>query len=276
MESISNEQYNDFCNFLEQQSGIVLGTSKQYLIVSRLSPLVSQFNLSSISELIEKAMNVANRQVRLEVIDAMTTNETLWFRDGYPYEMLKETILPELAKTHTTSPIKIWSAASSSGQEPYSIAMTCFETNIPRLKTPAGVQIVGTDISPTMLSLCKQGMYDYIALNRGLSAERKKLFFTKVSEQCMSVNEEIKRLVNFKLFNLLDHYGSMGKFDVIFCRNVLIYFSPQVKSKIINQLAQSLNSNGYLFLGASESVSGLTDRFDMERNERGIVFRLKD
>ena len=101
MESISNEQYNDFCNFLEQQSGIVLGTSKQYLIVSRLSPLVSQFNLSSISELIEKAMNVANRQVRLEVIDAMTTNETLWFRDGYPYEMLKETILPELAKTHT-------------------------------------------------------------------------------------------------------------------------------------------------------------------------------
>ena len=276
MESISNEQYNDFCNFLEQQSGIVLGTSKQYLIVSRLSPLVSQFNLSSISELIEKAMNVANRQVRLEVIDAMTTNETLWFRDGYPYEMLKETILPELAKTHTLSPIKIWSAASSSGQEPYSIAMTCFETNIPRLKTPAGVQIVGTDISPTMLSLCKQGMYDYIALNRGLSAERKKLFFTKVSEQCMSVNEEIKRLVNFKLFNLLDHYGSMGKFDVIFCRNVLIYFSPQVKSKIINQLAQSLNPNGYLFLGASESVSGLTDRFDMERNEHGIVFRLKD
>ena len=276
MESISNEQYNDFCNFLEQQSGIVLGTSKQYLIVSRLSPLVSQFNLSSISELIEKAMNVANRQVRLEVIDAMTTNETLWFRDGYPYEMLKETILPELAKTHAMTPIKIWSAASSSGQEPYSIAMTCFETNIPRLKTPAGVQIVGTDISPTMLSLCKQGMYDYIALNRGLSAERKKLFFTKVSEQCMSVNEEIKRLVNFKLFNLLDHYGSMGKFDVIFCRNVLIYFSPQVKSKIINQLAQSLNPNGYLFLGASESVSGLTDRFDMERNERGIVFRLKD
>lgn len=276
MESISNEQYNDFCNFLEQQSGIVLGTSKQYLIVSRLSPLVSQFNLSSISELIEKAMNVANRQVRLEVIDAMTTNETLWFRDGYPYEMLKETILPELAKTHTMSPIKIWSAASSSGQEPYSIAMTCFETNIPRLKTTAGVQIVGTDISPTMLSLCKQGMYDYIALNRGLSAERKKLFFTKVSEQCMSVNEEIKRLVNFKLFNLLDHYGSMGKFDVIFCRNVLIYFSPQVKSKIINQLAQSLNPNGYLFLGASESVSGLTDRFDMERNEHGIVFRLKD
>ena len=276
MESISNEQYNDFCNFLEQQSGIVLGTSKQYLIVSRLSPLVSQFNLSSISELIEKAMNVANRQVRLEVIDAMTTNETLWFRDGYPYEMLKETILPELAKTHTMTPIKIWSAASSSGQEPYSIAMTCFETNIPRLKTPAGVQIVGTDISPTMLSLCKQGMYDYIALNRGLSAERKKMFFTKVSEQCMSVNEEIKRLVNFKLFNLLDHYGSMGKFDVIFCRNVLIYFSPQVKSKIINQLAQSLNPNGYLFLGASESVSGLTDRFDMERNEHGIVFRLKD
>ena len=276
MENITNEQYNEFCSFLEQQSGIVLGPSKQYLIVSRLTPLISQFKLNNLAELLDSAMDPKHRQVRLEVIDAMTTNETLWFRDSYPYDMLKDVILPEFNQSRPSAPIKIWSAASSSGQEPYSIAMTCFETNIPRLKTPQGVQITGTDISPTMLSLCKQGNYDYIALNRGLSPQRKKLFFTRVNEQCMTVNPELKRLVNFKLLNLLDSYSSLGKFDVIFCRNVLIYFSPQVKSKIISQLASALNPRGYLFLGASESVAGLNDSFDMERYNHGIVYRLKE
>lgn len=275
MEHITNEQYNEFCRFLEQQSGIVLGPSKQYLIVSRLSPLISEFKLHSLAELLSQAMDSTHRQVRLQVIDAMTTNETLWFRDGYPYEMLKEVILPELAKVKTMSAIRIWSAASSSGQEPYSIAMTGFETNIPRLKTPLGLQIVGTDISPTMLSLCKQGHYDYIALSRGLSAERKRLFFTKVDDHCMTVNPEVKRLVTFKMFNLLENYGTLGKFDVIFCRNVLIYFAPQVKAKIINQMASVLNPGGYLFLGASESMTGLSDRFDMERYKHGIAFKLK-
>ena len=152
--------------------------------------------------------------------------------------------------------------------------MTCFETNIPRLKTPQGVQITGTDISPTMLSHCKAGVYDYIALNRGLSPERKRHFFTKVDDQNMVINDPLKRLVNFKHLNLLESYSGMGKFDIIFCRNVLIYFSPQVKSKIINQMADCLYPGGYLFLGASEAMTGLCDRFEMIRCNPGIAYKL--
>ncbi len=273
MESLSSQQYQKFCDFLEKQSGIVLGPSKQYLVVNRLAPLVSEFHLSSLTELLEKTEDFTQRSLRMQVIDAMTTNETLWFRDTYPYNMLKTTILPDLAKQKASGQIRIWSAASSSGQEPYSIAMTCFETCIPRLRTPMGVQIVGTDISPTMLSMCKSGTYDYIALSRGLSPERKKAFFTKIDEQTMQINDAVKRLVNFRPLNLLESYIGMGKFDVIFCRNVLIYFSPQIKSMIINHMADCLNHKGYLFLGASESITGLSDRFEMIRCNPGIAYR---
>lgn len=275
MEDIKKEQYTEFCNFLEKQSGIVLGTSKQYLVSSRLAPLVVKFGCLDLSDLLHKTISSSNRQLRLEVIDAMTTNETLWFRDTYPYVTLKDRILPELNKTKPRLPIKIWSAASSSGQEPYSIAMTCFESSIPRFKTIQGIQITGTDISPTMLSMCKKGLYDNLALSRGLSLERKKNFFKKVDEHSMEIKDEIKRLVNFRIFNLLDNYSVLGKFDVIFCRNVLIYFSPQVKSKIVNQMADCLNPGGYLFLGASESMTNLSDRFNLIRCNPGITFQLK-
>jgi chemotaxis protein methyltransferase CheR len=273
-DNITREQYEKFCLFLEDHSGIVLGPSKQYLVVSRLTPLISEFNMSSLSELLEKTQNTFQRQLRMRVIDAMTTNETLWFRDNYPYNMLKNKLLPEFANEKPHGTIRIWSAASSSGQEPYSIAMTCFETTIPRFKTPMGVQIIGTDISPTMLSHCKSGVYDYIALNRGLSPERKRHFFTKIDDQNMVINDQIKRLVTFKHLNLLESYAGMGKFDIIFCRNVLIYFSPQVKSKIINQMADCLNPRGYLFMGASEAMTGLCDRFEMIRCNPGIAYRL--
>lgn len=275
MENLTSQQYQVFCDFLEKHSGIVLGPTKQYLVVSRLTPLLNTFHMNTLSDLLKKTEDPTQHQLRMQAIDAMTTNETLWFRDNYPYNTLKSSILPELFKQKSMGQIRIWSAASSSGQEPYSIAMTCFETNIPRLRTPMGVQIVGTDISPTMLSICKAGIYDYIALNRGLSPERKKAFFTKIDDQTMQVNEAIKRLVTFKPLNLLESYAAMGKFDVIFCRNVLIYFSPQIKSMIINHLADCLNPHGYLFLGASESITGLCDRFEMIRCNPGIAYRLK-
>ncbi len=274
MENLTNQQYQKFCDFLEKHSGIVLGPTKQYLVVNRLTPLLGVFNCSSLSELLEKTEDITQRHLRTQVIDAMTTNETLWFRDTYPYNMLKNTILPELARQKSMGQIRIWSAASSSGQEPYSIAMTCFETNIPRLRTPMGVQILGTDISPTMLSMCKSGIYDYIALNRGLSPERKRAFFTKIDDQTMQVNDALKRLVTFRHLNLLENFSGMGKFDVIFCRNVLIYFSPQIKSMIVDHMANCLNPNGYLFLGASESITGLTERFEMIRCNPGIAYRL--
>jgi chemotaxis protein methyltransferase CheR len=271
--TLSDNDYSVFCDFLEQQCGIVLGTNKQYLVKSRLSPLMARFEIESITDLVNKTMRQSERQLRAAVIDAMTTNETLWFRDIYPYELLKDKLLPELDKG---KPLKIWSAASSSGQEPYSIAMTIQEyKNQVSVNSRSMFSIVGTDISNTMLDICKNGEYDALALSRGLSAERKTKFFTDSGHGMMKINAEVQRVVNFRHLNLLDSYNLLGKFDIIFCRNVLIYFSADIKSQIINKFAQQLNPNGYLVLGASESMSGLSDAFNMIRCNPGIIYQKK-
>ena len=274
MKTLSDDLYRQFSNFLAQQSGIVLGDNKQYLVKSRLSPLMTQFGIESLSDLVTRAMSVRERELKMAVIDAMTTNETLWFRDTYPFQLLSDKIFPELGKSGR--PIKIWSAASSSGQEPYSIAMTALEQQVKRPGTlPGGVQIVGTDISSTMLNQCKEGVYDSLALARGLSPERKKMFFEPCGDNKMRVVERVRKLTTFRPLNLLESYSLLGKFDIIFCRNVLIYFAPEVKSKILNQFASSLNPGGYLMLGASESLAGLTDKFEMIRCNPGIVYKVK-
>ena len=275
MRTLSDDIYKQFAKFLEIQCGIVLGENKQYLVKSRLIPLIAQFNLESLADLIQQAISNRNRQIRTMVIDAMTTNETLWFRDRYPFELLGSKLFPELLDSKKN--IKIWSAASSSGQEAYSISMSVLEYKKAKSAMNLNVQIVGTDISDTMLAQCKAGEYDMLALSRGLSEERKRQFFDRSNNDNgkMQVNNEVKKLTSFRSLNLLDSYSSLGKFDIIFCRNVLIYFSSDVKTQILNQFASSLNPNGYLILGASESLSGLTDRFEMVRCNPGIIYKLK-
>jgi chemotaxis protein methyltransferase CheR len=271
---LQQNEYDQFRTFLEQQCGIVLGESKQYLVKSRLAPLMTRFNVDSLSQLVSKTLSPHERQLRAAVVDAMTTNETLWFRDQYPFELLQNKLLPEF--NDLRRPLKIWSAASSSGQEPYSIAMSIAEFQAKKPGTlRMGAQITGTDISNTMLDICKAGHYDALALARGLSNERRKKFFKDSGNGMARINDPIKKLVNFRHLNLLDSYALMGKFDIIFCRNVLIYFSPEVKSKIIAQFAQALNPNGYLFLGASESMTGLSNEFDMVRCNPGIIYQKK-
>lgn len=271
---LQQNEYDQFRLFLEKQCGIVLGENKQYLVKSRLAPLMARFDVASLSELVSKTLAVHERQLRAAVVDAMTTNETLWFRDQYPFELLKTKLFTELKTLNR--PVKIWSAASSSGQEPYSIAMSVAEyqaSNPGALKM--GAQIIGTDISNTMLDMCKNGEYDALALARGLSAERRKKFFKDSGNGMAQVVDSLKKQVSFRHLNLLDSYSLMGKFDIIFCRNVLIYFSPEVKSKIIAQFSQALNPKGYLFLGASESMSGLSTDFDMVRCNPGIIYQKK-
>ncbi|GEM76834.1 CheR family methyltransferase [Vibrio sagamiensis] len=271
--TISDQEYREFSRFLESQCGIVLGDSKQYLVRSRLSPLVHKFGLSSLSELLREAVTGRNRELRIASVDAMTTNETLWFRDTYPFTVLVDKLLPEIAAYKR--PIKIWSAASSSGQEPYSIAMSILETQQRKPGLLPNVSITATDISTTMLDMCRAGVYDNLALGRGLSPERRRMFFEDSGDKRMKVRDNVKRLVNFRPQNLMDSYALIGKFDIIFCRNVLIYFSPEMKSKVLNQMANSLNPGGYLLLGASESLTGLTDRFEMVRCNPGIIYKLK-
>ena len=271
---LDDKSYHQFRTFLEQQCGIVLGENKQYLVKSRLAPLMAKFEVDSLAALVPRTLSPVERQLRAAVIDAMTTNETLWFRDDYPFKLLKSKLLPELAERKT--PIKIWSAASSSGQEPYSIAMSVLEFQKSNPGTfPRGVQVIGTDISTTMLEHCKYGHYDSLALARGLSEERKRQFFENGDNGMLKVKDEVKKMVSFRPLNLLNSYSLMGRFDIVFCRNVLIYFSPEIKAQIISQIHGTLNENGFLFLGASESLSGLNENFNMVRCNPGIIYQKK-
>ncbi|KXS35220.1 MAG: methylase of chemotaxis methyl-accepting protein [Idiomarina sp. T82-3] len=273
---LNTAEYQEFRQFLEHQCGIVLGDNKLYLVKSRLSPLMSRFSIDSLSELVKRSMKISERALRSAVIDAMTTNETLWFRDSYPFEILANRIFD--VYKNETKPLKIWSSACSSGQEPYSIAMTYLEykaRNPGALK--GGIKITATDISNKVLEQCAKAEYDSLAIVRGLSPERRKRFFEDGAKPGVAVlKNEVKQFVQFRHLNLLDSYALLGKFDVIFCRNVLIYFSAAIKRQIIAQFKQSLNPNGYLFLGASESISGLTDDFDMIRCNPGIIYQRKN
>lgn len=271
---LDDKSYHQFREFLEQQCGIVLGENKQYLVKSRLAPLMAKFNVDTLGDLVSRTLSPTERQLRAAVIDAMTTNETLWFRDEYPFELLKKRLFPTFHGQKT--PLKIWSAASSSGQEPYSIAMSALEyqqSNPGSL--PGNVQIIGTDISNTMLEHCKYAHYDSLALSRGLSPERKRLFFENGDNGMSKVKDSVKKSVSFRQLNLLGSYSLMGRFDIVFCRNVLIYFAPEIKMQILSQIHGVLNKGGYLFLGASESLSNLSQDFDMIRCNPGIVYQKK-
>ncbi|GAB2689792.1 protein-glutamate O-methyltransferase CheR [Aliiglaciecola sp. 3_MG-2023] len=271
LDQLAPHELSEFAEFLERQCGIVLSEQKGYLVYSRLGPLVRQENLTSISELLQIAYKGSSAQLREKVVDAMTTNETLWFRDKYPFEILSKTLLTKLASVNRK--VRIWSAACSSGQEPYSIAMCIqeFKRSHPRA-FPYGIEIVATDISTEMLKRAKTGKFDSISISRGLADERKNRFFKAVDNNHMQLDHEIVSMVHFKPQNLLNSYSGLGRFDVVFCRNVLIYFSLSNKRKILQQIAACLQNHGALFLGASESIAELNQLFSLERNNPGIFY----
>ena len=272
--NISQLDYEHFKTFLEDACGILLGEGKQYLIVSRLTKLLRQENIATVTELLATLTRGHPLHLRAAVIDAMTTNETSWFRDRTPFDALAKSVFPELDKNGVRQ-IRIWSAACSSGQEPYTISMSIDEYL--RSAPTSGVknsQIVATDISASMLAEAKLAEYDNAILGRGLSDERKRLFFTAKDDRWQVV-EKVKARVSFFEQNLLLDYGRLGKFDIIFCRNVLIYFSAERKTDILRRMARALNPGGYLFLGASETITGYSDAFDMIRSPHGSYYKLK-
>lgn len=271
---VSPESYLKFRQFLEQQCGIVLGENKQYLVRSRLASLLYKFNYPSTDALIDVAVKGYDRTLLQSVIDAMTTNETLWFRDSYPFDLLIKDLLPKLAEK--SQRIRIWSAACSSGQEPYSIAMSILEYQKQRPGAlRGGVEIIATDLSSEMLEKSEQGIYDELSLARGLSPQRRQAFFQTHASGQMQLRPEVRRMVSFKSLNLLSSYASLGRFDVVFCRNVLIYFSAEVKQKILQQIAAQLQPSGVLFLGASESISAASDFYAMVKCHPGLYYQKK-
>lgn len=272
--TITPEDYDDFRAFLEEVSGIVLGDNKHYLVTSRLTRLMTEVAIPSFHDLMAKMKT--DSKLRHRIMDAMTTNETSWFRDIYPFDVLKEMILPEFAKQKLQQ-VKIWSAACSSGQEPYSVSMVVAEymQSRPGSLPATAVQITGTDISPSVLAQARDGIYEGIAVARGLTEERKQRFFRKIDDNHLQVSEDVRKRVTFREMNLMQSYGGLGKFDVIFCRNVLIYFSPELKKDIMHRMAQSLRPGGYLILGGSESISGYSDEFELIKWRNGVIYKIK-
>jgi len=269
---ITKEDYDLFRIFLEGVSGIVLGDNKHYLVSSRLNRLMNDNNIESYSDLIDILRENRIRGFTDQVVDAMTTNETMWFRDTYPYEALKNTVFPQL--DNIDHKLRIWSSACSSGQEPYSISMIVDEyikSSLGAFKH--GVEVVATDISLSVLEQAKKGIYDESAMNRGITEERKRQYFNRIGD-LWEIKPEINSRITFKTANLQESYAHLGKFDIIFCRNVLIYFSSEMKTEILNKMAACLNDNGFLLLGSSEAPNRYTDAFEMVRVPQGVIYRV--
>lgn len=265
------DEYVQFRAFLETSCGIVLGENKNYLIDSRLRKIFRDHDFKSLSDLLKQVQGYGKDQLKQEVIDAMTTNETLWFRDRHPFEFFKEQLAPELSKNGDSN-LRIWCAACSSGQEPYSLSI-CLE-ELRRLKpNQRDMNLLATDICRTILDQAKLGIYDALALNRGMSSERLRQHFTAIDEKQWQVKANIKKRIEFKQYNLKDNFVSLGKFDVVFCRNVLIYFSADLQNEILRKIHGVLKPGGFLFLGGSETPRGLNELFTVRYYSPGVVYQ---
>ncbi len=273
---LSPEEFAVFQKFLVDACGISLSESKQYLVKNRLTGLLKESDYSSVAQLINALRSDAvPTRLRARIIDAMTTNETFWFRDNAHFEELRNVLLPAWAADKTGGTLRIWSAACSSGQEPYSIGICVEEffrygwTGIRR-----SVQIIGTDISESVLTEATQAVYNEMALSRGLDETLKSRYFERYQDK-WKLKPEIADRVRFQQFNLLKPFTALGRFDIVFCRNVLIYFSEELKRDILARIAKVLNPGGYLFLSSTETLPSGLDAFETVRGASCRYYRLK-
>jgi len=267
-------------DYLEERSGICLNEDKAYLLENRLTSVMESYKCKDFSEFYYILKGAKHEELDNKLIDIMTTNETLWFRDSHPYAILKEKILPsfvQAVKDGKKDSIKIWSAASSTGQEPYSIAITvrdfCMGQNIIKKDM---VQILATDISDSCIEKAKTGIYDSIAMSRGITQEQLNRYFMKESANSYSLNPDIRSMVKFQKFNLQDNPIILEPhFDLVFMRYVAIYFSDEFKKGLYSRLARILSPNGFLIIGAVETLRGLSDNFDMMSHAGGLYYQCK-
>ncbi|HAT11105.1 MAG TPA: chemotaxis protein CheR [Planctomycetes bacterium] len=255
------------------RSGIVLGEDKGYLLESRLLPLAKAVGLSGLDELSVRLRAEPSGQLARQVVEAMTTNETFFFRDIHPFECLKKLVLPDLiARRAAERRLDLWCAAASTGQEPYSIAMVMRE-NCPQIATWT-TRFIATDLAAQVLSRAREGRYSQLEVNRGLPAPLLIKHFTKDGLD-WKVKDELKRMIEFKEQNLLDNFQISGQLDVIFIRNVLIYFDVETKKQILAKCRKLLRPDGFLFLGGAETTMNLDDAFVRVDFDKGGCYRLK-
>lgn len=266
---ISPENLQFLCKTIHDDSGIVLDESKRYLLEARLAPLAKAEGVESIDDLCGLLRGLGGKTVRYRVVEAMTTNETLFFRDVKPFDGLKQVLFDEITRSRSTDrTVRVWCAAASSGQEPYSIAMLWKEMAIPGWK----LEILGTDLSEEMLERCRSGRYLQLEVNRGLPAMYLVKHFERDGTNWV-INEDLRKMCRWQKFNLKDPMRGMGPFDLVFCRNVLIYFDQETKTRILRGIRETLAPGGHLFLGASETTIGLDEQYQRRQAGPAIAYR---
>lgn len=278
--NLSLQAFQLFQRYIEEQCGINIRDDKAYLIESRLSKFLIQFNLASFEELYRMLSQQQQPALAEEIIDAITTNETLWFRDKGPWAILEDKLLPEYIQAirqRRCEKVRIWSAACATGQEPYSIAMCIdyylFKHDIHDV-TLEHFEIVATDISHTVLRIARMGKYDSISMARGLDPTYRERYF-KQEGRIWLLDERIKSCIQFKRFNLQNSFIGLGKFDLIFFRYVAIYFSEQLKKEVVSKITASLTEAGVLVWGNSEVFLDYKDCYDAESHNNTNFYRLR-
>ncbi len=263
-----NSDFEMLRQLLNRRSGLSLDAEKAYLAESRLQPLVQQLGLSGLGGLVKMLLSGAHEDLEREVVEAMTTNETFFFRDRVPFDNFRKVIIPYLLQARRDSrQIRIWCAACSTGQEPYSLAMLLDE-EAHRL---AGwkIEILATDLSRGVINTARNGIYSQFEIQRGLPITQLLRYFRQEGER-WCINEYLRSRIRFEEFNLLSDYAPLGRFDVIFCRNVLIYFDVPTKKDVLDRMAKILTPDGFFIMGAAETVIGLTDALVPHPEHRSV------
>lgn len=260
--------FDFICQILKTRSGLLLTNDKAYLLESRLLPVARKWKLATFDDLVRLIRTKNDEAVIRDVVEAMTTNESFFFRDTKPFDQFKQICLPALLKSRAgAKTIRIWSAACSSGQEGYSLAMILSEMGAQF----AGwkIEILGTDLSGEILQRAKEGLYSQFEVQRGLPITLLVKYFQQTGDR-WKISDAIRNKVQFREWNLLNDPAPLGKFDIVFCRNVLIYFDQPTKTKVLAGIAKQMPEDGYLFLGGAETVLGISDKFQLLPGQRGI------
>lgn len=275
---VTPEEFKTFSKYILDISGIALDVGKEYLLETRLSPLITKYGCSSYTELLQKAKTDFKKEIENDIIDGISTNETYFFRDKAPFELLQHKLFPDLidkrSKQRGLKPtIRLWSAANSTGQEIYSIAMILHEMGVSLDKY--NIKLFGTDISDAAIAQASYGLYNKFEVARGLDPRRLSRFFDPIDDR-YKIKDEIRAMAQFKKMNLMRPFIGLGKFDIILCRNVMIYFTNEDRRKIYHNIAKVLEPDGYLLIGSTESLINDIDLFTSKKYLNSVFYQFKE
>ncbi len=276
---VTPEEFTKFSKYILDISGIALSAGKEYLLETRLTPILNRTGCKSFNELLQKSRMDSKKGLEGEIIDAISTNETYFFRDKSPFQLLAHKILPDLIDRRATKfpgrkvQLRLWSAANSTGQEIYSIAMTLLDMGVTPQKYD--IKLFGTDISDAAIAQASYGVYNKFEVARGLEPAKRDKYFTP-HEDRYKVKDELRSMAQFKKMNLMKPFMGLGKFDIILCRNVMIYFTPEDRKRIYQNIAKTLEPDGYLLIGSTESLVNDTDLFVSQKYLNSVFYRFKE